>query len=154
MKPLKDLFLISVLSIVLMECTNVQKQELEADKAKIEVSAEEDISIRIDTMIKEAKWPTEEQKTRLFGLKEKTKNKIVEINIKLKKAKIVLVQHLVVKDSTNEKLRLLKKDIKKLYNQKVDVMLDAIEEARKILGKLDHVTQLDSMYHLYLLNEY
>ncbi len=158
MTTVKDIiliiFLIAIVSATFMKCSNAQKKELAVEEAKLQVDADEDISARIDKMIKDADWPTEEQKNKLLDLKSTTKNKVQDINLKLKKAKILLVQNLIIKSSTNEKLRLLKKEIKKLYKQKVDIMLDAVEVARNILGKGNRVSQLDSMYHLYLLNEY
>ncbi|MBI2522712.1 MAG: hypothetical protein HYV97_19985 [Bdellovibrio sp.] len=153
MKTLKDILLISILSIVLMQCANEQKKELEAEKAKLNIDIEEDISSRIDKMIQEAEWPTAEQKKKLFELKLNTKNKIIEVNQQLKKTKILLVQNLIIKGPTTYKLRLLKKEFKKMHKQKIEIMLDAIEEARKLLGKGNQVSQLDSMYHHFLLDE-
>ena len=154
MKSLKDLLLISILSVALIECSDLQKKELEVEKKKLEIEVNEDISTRINKMIKDAKWPTEETKSKLLALKANTQNKVENINIQLKKAKILLVQNLIANDSTTEKLRLLKKEIRKLYKKKVDLMFEALEVAMTIVGKGKRDTQFDSMFHHYLMNEY
>ncbi|MEK6626182.1 MAG: hypothetical protein AABY86_14520, partial [Bdellovibrionota bacterium] len=74
MKSLKDLLLISILSVALIECSDLQKKELEVEKKKLEIEVDEDISTRINKMIKDAKWPTEETKSKLLTLKDNTKN--------------------------------------------------------------------------------
>ncbi len=86
-------------------------------------------------LIDEAVNVTPDQKMRLYALQLKVRNEIDEANEESLKLKSLVVKNLISPDYHETKNRVLKSRIKKLEGKKVNLVLDAVDEANKILGR-------------------
>lgn len=86
------------------------------------------------------------QKTKLLDLQKATTEKMRQLHIDSLKLKSVLSKSLFGPDYNERDIQILKRRIVKNDNKKLDVMFEALDEAKKILGK-------NGRDHAYLMNQ-
>lgn len=136
-----------------ISCAGNVKKEIQAEKAQIsDESVHQEMALKTRAMLDQAKNLTEEQKDQFIQVHGKVWAQSQEIGIEIKKIKIVLFKALLAKDYDKKKITVAKNQIRKLYNEKLDIMINAFDDVRSILGK-DMELPYNSMWfervHLY-----
>lgn len=108
----------------------------------------EDLAAETSLWIQKAPGLTDEQRSKLLTLKERTQAQIraaEELSLKLRTA---LYRDLAAEKFNRTEVNLLKNKIKKVERKKVSTLLDAVEEANTILGRgtTNSERMLDDLY--------
>ena len=91
---------------------------------------------RSHQIINESASLSMKQKKELLTLHEKTRGEMAKIRFQMGKLKGLFFKTLIRFGPDHKEINILKKKMAKLHGQKLDVMLESLEEAKGILGKL------------------
>lgn len=131
---MKQLIMI-FLALLLSACSSSTKKEIEKEKAQFsDIQTREQMIASARQMLDESKELTNEEKTKLSELFAQVSEESAKLNAEISRSKAILFQELTTKSYSEKKTAVLKSSIKKLYNQKIDLMMDAFQKSRKILG--------------------
>ncbi|MDA8793607.1 hypothetical protein N9N67_10180 [Bacteriovoracaceae bacterium] len=132
---MKALLLLSLTIILLISCSSNTKKEIEVEKKQIsKVEGREEMHDRMRAMINTSKKLDESQKEDFLTLHNEVLGKVATIDTEMKKLKLVLFNNLTQKKYDTKKVNQLKQQLKKLNNDKFDTMINAMSDARSILG--------------------
>lgn len=136
-----------VLVFTLVGCSSYQKRsQINQEKSMTQAPVTTDEMVeRMRDILDKSPNLSNKQKDSFIMLHGKVIGKTYELNNEIRKAKIVLIKHLASEKYDPIKVGMLQRDIKKMYNKKISIMMDAMADARKILGtefKMlnDHIT--------------
>jgi hypothetical protein len=126
--------LLLFLSVFIISCASQTRKEITVEKQEVKVETREQMIDMSRKILSSAKGISEKQRDLILALHIETMEEVAKLNSEIRKSKIVLMKTLVQKKYNHKKGTILTKDIKKLYNKKVDLMLSSMEKAQKILG--------------------
>ena len=87
--------------------------------------------------IQKSKHLSEEQKTQLLKLQDRTYAQVFKYTADITKLKKVLFNNFAKKEYNDKKINYIAKKIKKISKDKMDLMFSSLKEARKILKGVD-----------------
>lgn len=135
-KILKVMGCVAVL-LYLGGCT-LSQTEKEIDR-QIEqeagVSSQRELAKRGHRLLLEDPSLSEEQRRKMRQLYARTFARSAQIRQKMGKTKSVFFKQLFKQVPNNDELRVLEKKLLRLNDEKMQLMLDSMQQARKILGK-------------------
>lgn len=135
-----------LLCLFIVSCASQTRKEITVEKEEVKVETREQMIEMSRNILASAEGISEKQKDLILALHIETMEEVSKINSEIRKSKIVLMKTLVQKKYNHKKGMVLTKDIKKLYNKKVDLMLDSMEKAKKILGVEYAKVMTENMY--------
>lgn len=116
-------------------CATGVKKEISHDKEQMSsVQSREMMVEKMRTALEQSDKLTDSQKDQFIQLHDKTMMKTMAINEDIAKLKVILFKEFAGEKYNGRKVSELTRQIKKLHNQKMDVMLGALGKAKKILG--------------------
>lgn len=118
------------------------ENDLKAEPAKANVAAE------TKELILEAPNINEDQKQKLLSLQQKVNTELSSLRTEEGKLRVLLVKTLVDPKTDEREIANIKARIIKVDKQKIDRMLSALSDARKILGRRD--LQHERVYRAFL----
>lgn len=131
---MKSILLVLAIGVFSISCTET-KREIESEVQKVaRTSDREELRQRTKEILAESSKLTPDQKESFLELHDEVVEQVESIEDRMRKLKIVLVQHLAQQEYSKRKVSELKRQLKKLNNEKFDVMIDAMSDAREILG--------------------
>lgn len=142
----KHLIVIIALSI-LTSCASSTKEQIKEDKMSVGSIDRSEMVSRMRESIEKIPGITKDQTERILNLHADIFHESEEINRKIYQDKVVLFKYLA--ENKNKEMELVKKDIQKLYAQKLDLMLNAFGKVKKILGKDTHKMFMHDDFKLY-----
>ena len=136
---MKALVMYVLMMIFFVGCANSQmKKEIKEDKNMVgEIDTRGQMNDRVYQMLHKSDKLTIEQKNKFMKLHSSIIRDVANINNKIRKEKVVLFKSIISEDYNDRKVRVLKKSIKKLHQQKFDLMMDALDQTKDIIGIAD-----------------
>jgi uncharacterized protein HemX len=132
---MQKILLVLILATSLVSCASHKKKQIEQEKAQVgSVSSNADMARKTREMLDKSDKLTQQQKDDFMRLHDKVIADVQGINEELRKTKIVMFDNLLNDKYDVKKMELLQSSIRKLMNQKMDVMTRAMVEGKKILG--------------------
>lgn len=130
---MKNLLLLA-LTFLFVACATETKKEIEMEKRSYSDNmTREELIEKAREMIENSKSFTRKQKDEVLALHTDVMTKVQKIHSELRKSKMILFKELLKEKQSYKRTRVLKKDIKKLYDKKISVMYEAWEKGQKIL---------------------
>ena len=118
-------------------CTSTTEKDVNEKVAKEPgVYTTGGVAERSHNIINQSAKLTMKQKQQLLTLHEKTRGEMAKIRFQMGKLKGTFFKTLIDYGPRNKEINILKKKMAKLHGQKLNVMLDSLEEAKSILGDL------------------
>ncbi len=143
---MKGLLFILMLTF-LGSCSSAVKEEIREDRMTVGHISHEQMIEKMKEMIDRIPGITEEQHDRLLNLHSEVYAESQDINEKIKQNKVLLFKYLA--EDKNKEISYVKKDLKKLYNGKLELMFKAFDDVKKILGKNAKKIMSDQEFRLY-----
>lgn len=132
---MKNILLISLTLFFFVSCASSTKKEIESERKEVtEVEDRDEMHDRMRAMINSSKKLNPKQKEDFLSLHDEVIGKVNTIDSEMKKLKLVLVNNLTQKKYDSKKVNQIKRQLKKLNNKKFDTMINALSDARDILG--------------------
>ena len=128
-------------------CSSAVKEEIREDRMTVGHISHEQMIEKMKEMIDRIPGITEEQHDRLLNLHSEVYAESQDINEKIKQNKVLLFKYLA--EDKNKEISYVKKDLKKLYNGKLELMFKAFDDVKKILGKNAKKIMSDQEFRLY-----
>jgi len=132
-------YLILFLSLgSIVACSGTAEKEVEMKVAAEKgVGANETISNQSTEIIKNSTKITEEQKTKLLTLHDKTRTEVAKIKMEMGKLKGAFFKTLVSDKKNNAEINVMKKKMTTLHGKQLELMLKSLDEAKVILGDVN-----------------
>lgn len=131
---MKNLLVIATL-LLGVSCANNVKKEIEVEKAQVvNVETKEQMISKTRGIVENSENLTEVQKQQFLDLYDGIMNKVMKVNIEMRKSKVVLMNAMMAKDYDRVKVQTLSKSLRKLHDKKFNIMLEGLEKGREILG--------------------
>jgi hypothetical protein len=130
------LFALSLCAIIATGCSHVQ-QEKQLDKKIANQPAPRNTTGLIneaDRLIQNTPGLSEDQRLKLYDLRDSTRVQIQDCNAQSLKLRSILLQDLLSSKKNAKEIDLLKKKIQSVEKEKVDALLSAVDRAKGILG--------------------
>ena len=99
------------------------------------INSQADLNVEATQQIENAANITEEQRSRLLTLREKTRAETLDQNKESLRLKSVLFKELLSTDYDRKEVAGLKRKIKKTDDRKLSILLNAIQKTNVILGR-------------------
>lgn len=132
MKLIPFLFLFMVLT----GCASQKREEeIIKDKVSKETGSKESLGNTINDLISSSKTLTDAQKTELSGIFEANKQKAFALSEESYKLRNVLVKELLSGSINQKRIKLLKKDIKKVEQLRLKNTFETVEKVGAIVSK-------------------
>ncbi len=131
----KKMTALLLFSMLFASCSSVVKNEISEDKKKVKnVQSRSAMIERTKGILANSPNLNSKQKILFIKLHSRAISKVKKSSLELRKLKVVLMHEMTAKDYKNAKVDELVKQIRKLHNKKLDIMLEAMKEAKNILG--------------------
>ncbi|MGE3608262.1 MAG: hypothetical protein AB7I27_01645 [Bacteriovoracaceae bacterium] len=145
---MKKFALFAALLMTFVGCSSYKKteQEIESKAAQSSVSDGKALGGTIHELIASSKTLTEEQKKKLSEIFEANKKKAEELSAKSYHYRAVLIQELLSGSASDEKIKILKKDIRKVENLKLKNTFETVHKVSEIVSK--HPEHEQYLHHL------
>lgn len=117
------------------------KKEIEQEAAQSNVKDPKALSGTIHNLIDSSKTLTDAQKKELTNIVEMNKKKATELSEKSYEYRAVLIQELLSEKMNKKKIKLIKKDIKKIEAERLKNTFDTVEKISSIVSKNADKTQ-------------
>ena len=99
------------------------------------INSQADLNAEATHQIEKAENISEEQRSQLLALREKTRAQTLEQNKESLRLKSVLVKELLSTDYDRKEVAGLKRKIRKTDDRKLSILLDSIQKTNVILGR-------------------
>lgn len=143
---LKIFFYLSILTFV--SCASTTKNEVQKEKSQVVLDAKsKSILDRAHKDILNSASLDPETKDDFIALQYQTYAEAQEVNKELRKLKVLFFQSLTQKDFNEKKTNEIIRQLKKQNERKLDIMINAFYQAKKILG---HENNLDQRHLLWI----
>ena len=131
---MKHLLFISLLLLTLSSCSSTKK-EIALEKAKTpEVQDRDDLHSRARKIVLSSKALSTDQKRKFLKISSEARTEIDQLNSEIRKVKILMFKSLADDDYSEHKLVALKRDLKSLEDKKFNVVVNALDSVKSILG--------------------
>lgn len=131
---MKKIILLTI-TLLLTSCASETKKEIQIEKEEVVLSkSHRSILERAHRDILDSPDLDPETKDDFLALQYETQEKVKEVNTELRKIKVVFFKSLTEKDHNERKSNELIRQMKKLHNKKLDIMIKSFYEAKNILG--------------------
>ncbi len=129
-------YLLTLIALTLLaSCASATKKEIEQEKKQYSnIQTREQMVDNAKTMLEESTELTEAEKDKLANLFAEVSQQSAQLNAEISQSKTVLFHEVTSKSYDEKKTIILKNSIKKLYDKKIDLMMDAFKKSQKILG--------------------
>ncbi len=129
------LIILMTLSFV-VGCSSTSTQEQIAREKEVTESmpTRSVMSQRVKSILRNSPNLNEDQRDKFLMLHSDVMSEVAIINDELRKSKVVMFNNMVADEYDAKKIRILRKSIVKLNKKKLNVMFDAMDESKKILG--------------------
>lgn len=130
--------LLSAMALVslLASCAGQTQREIQKEKSQMtNVNSREEMMVRMRKVLSHGKGITEKQKEQFMSMHDEVWSQTYEINQDIRKLKIMLFKELVNPKYNDQKVHEVKRQVQKLYNKKLNIMIGAFEKVTKMLGK-------------------
>ena len=132
---MKKLWPIIFTAFLVVSCSSNTKNEISMEKKQVpEVYDREELHERMREMINSSEKLSEKQKGDFLTLHEDVLEKVDTITSDMRKLKLVLFKNLTEEKYDKKKVNELRRQLKKLNNEKFETMINAMSNARDILG--------------------
>ena len=132
---MKKLWPIIFTAFLVVSCSSNTKNEISMEKKQVpEVYDREELHERMREMINSSEKLSEKQKGDFLTLHEDVLEKVDTITSDMRKLKIVLFKDLTEAEYDKKKVNELRRQLKQLNNEKFETMINAMSNARDILG--------------------
>lgn len=130
-----NVFLILISLFVVSCASKTEERELEAKAQESKVSDPKALGGTISDLINSSKTLSDAQKQELVKIIDANKKKADELTEKSFKFRGVLVEELLSENMSKKKIKILKKDIKKIEEEKLKNTFDTVEKISKLVAK-------------------
>lgn len=152
-------FILGICLLLLVSCASGVRKEIEQDKSKLREPVDKEAMVaKAHNLFLNSPHYSQEQKLALQNLMSQTRIKSQALSESLYKAKLVLFQELFSTTSGYQqsarqtaKIEELERQLRKINQRKMDLMIESLHESRKILGLSDEET-LRQHYEFFLDN--
>ncbi len=130
-------FITSIFCLVLMisGCATKTKKEIAAEKSMVKsIHSRQDLVEKTRMILEKSPHLSKEQRDQFLNLHTDIISKVDESTQEIRKLKILLFKEMTNQNFNKVKVDIITKQIKKAYNERLDVMLNAMKEAQGILG--------------------
>ncbi len=127
--------LIIVLSLVIASCSSYQKdkQEIREKAAQSTVSDPKALGTSIQDLIQNSKTLNEDQKTKLQDIIAQNKTKAEELAQESYRYRSVLIEELLSGNASQKKVKIIKRDIKRIEDARLKNTFDTVERISQIV---------------------
>ena len=129
------LFATCALGLTACSHTSVDRELNRKVAEESNINTQADLNAEATHLIEKAKNITEEQRSQLLALREKTRAETLEQNKESLRLRSVLVKELLSTDYNRQEVAGLKRSIKKTDERKLSILLDAVQKTNLILGR-------------------
>lgn len=127
--------IIIISALLLVSCATSTQKEIERESRQMPViHGKTDMMNKMHQAINHSKLSFE-QKKGFSKIHHRVFKQSARLNSDIRKMKVLLFRSLTSDNYNESKVYRLKKQVKKLYEEKIDVMFDAFEEVQEVLGK-------------------
>jgi len=131
MKKIMSLFF--VLALV-TSCATSTKKELDAERNAIgNVRSEADVLATAKEILAKSEL-SQDKKDQFVEIYKNHRQQLINISIKIKKQRILLLKTMSKKRFNNTKFNIAKKQLKRLVNKRFDIYIHQYKEAQKVIG--------------------
>ena len=140
----------TLILMTLVSCATQTKKEIAKEAQAVDAPADMgQVMHRYSQSIQNSITLSEDQKNKMMGLQRRTYRKVQGINTQIKKLKIVMLDNLMSKDYDQRKVDIISKQIKNLNKDRMDLMLDSLADAKRILGKVSTDPSLREIWYFH-----
>jgi hypothetical protein len=145
---MKILWVILLLGFI-TSCANPVKKQVQIEKDQVTLTAKQKTILdRAHKDILDSPDIDPEVKDDFIALQYETYTKVQELNLELRKLKVVFFNSITKENHDQKKSNELIRQMKKLHGKKLDLMVDAFYQAKNILGHTpeiipDHIIWID-----------
>lgn len=127
------LLVLSMLMLVSCAAHKTAKKEVEEEASQSKVTDPKALSGTIDQLITNSSTLKEEQKVELRKIMETNKQKATELSEKSYQYRGVLIKELLAGKADRKKIKILKKDIRKIENERLKNTFETVEKISRIV---------------------
>jgi hypothetical protein len=151
-KIIKILILFLLVSSLVSSCATQKKLEIEVEKEiqQSTVVSRSDVTTNAREYILNSKTLSEQQKQSLIMLQDKTEAETKTMIEEKNKAQLVLVKTILEPTVNEREVYILRKKIKKLDKQRMDLDEKSFTEARKIIDPLKEIRDREFLYNSFI----
>jgi len=137
MKNLIGLLCLVLLAGTFTSCaTSRTKNQVNEDRSRMSpMISKEEMVARISQQLDRIPNLTKKQREEIHDIHADVLTKSWDINHKIRQNKILLFKYLGADKYSDRKVNFVKKEVEKLYNQKLKLMIASFNKLKKILGK-------------------
>ena len=123
--------------VALTGCSHAKQEKVLEEKISKQAAPRDDLALEneADRLIRTAPGLTDEQRLKLYDLRDSTRVQIQDCSSQSLKLRSILLQDLLSPKRNAKEIDLLKKKIEAVEKEKVDALLGAVDRARGILGQ-------------------
>ncbi len=126
-----------LISVLFVSCGSLE-QKKNVNKKLSDVNTSElkrnDMVSNLERILRESKKNDEKKIQQALVSYRKTLSNIDALNLELQKNKVVLFEHLAEENYSIDKVNILRKNMRKVYQRKFKTMFDGVLELKNILG--------------------
>lgn len=135
-KQIRTFVLIGISSLLTFGCAQKVEKEIERKVAvQSPVSNVQEFSDESDKIINEADNISDAQRAKLVVLRRETLNKIGQKDQEEMRLRLVLLKETLKNDYKQVEVNLMKQKIKKISEEKYKILMSAMKESNRVLGK-------------------
>ncbi|EQC50223.1 hypothetical protein M899_0357 [Bacteriovorax sp. BSW11_IV] len=133
---MKKLFYLLLIATISVSCASQTKKEIEAEKNSMpQIKTRAEMISKMNEVLEHAKGITPEQKEKFANIHADVLVKNQEIEQDIRKLKVILFEGIMADKYDNKKVFETRKQLEKLYKQRLDLMFDAYSKVSKVLGR-------------------
>ena len=133
---MKKILTMLLMLLFAVACSNGVKEDLELDKLKMDAPmGRGDMMAQMQEALNNSKNLTQKQKDDFINLHHDVFVESQKLRDEIRKLKVLLFKALAEEDMDSARVKEITSQVRKKYNQRLDIMLDAFGKSKKILGK-------------------
>jgi len=135
-------------SSIVVGCATGNKELNTKLSQETEVKKRSDLGQEATGLIASNPKLTNSQKTQLFALRDSVKAQMDQIQSDSLKLRAVLIREVLSPNYSSKEARLIERRMAKLDSKRTSVILNTIDEANRILGRMDELDREEFLFDL------
>lgn len=132
---MKTIISVFILCVAITGCASKTKKEVKAKVEQSSVTSPQKLGQSIQDAINSSEFLTADQKKELEEIIAQNKKKAEELAAESFKHRSVLIQELLTENVNHKKIRVIKKSIKKIEDDKLKNTFETIEKISKVVSR-------------------
>lgn len=153
MNVTKKIMSLMILTVLISACASQKAavKKVETEISQEPVAKETEVTQNVRDYILNSKTISDQQKTELLTLQDKTSAQATALDEELNKARMILVRTVLQPRVNEREVSILRKKIKKLSRKSMELEYKAFAEARKIIDPMKEARDREFLYNSFIM---